>query len=118
MSTIVQGSMRVDRGRDSAYGIRQDHNKAIELLEFCYPKAFFANPKVRLPLKRGIEKAVDAVVALLQQRSREVNGEEQLRHVAMLSANNETESITRATANSIPKNATFSTATSRMTRRR
>ena len=45
-----------------------------------------ANP---MQLKRGIEKAVDAVVALLQQRSREVTGEEQLRHVAMLSANND-----------------------------
>ncbi|PYE15162.1 chaperonin GroEL [Williamsia limnetica] len=47
-----------------------------------------ANP---MQLKRGIEKAVDAVVALLQQRSREVTGEEQLRHVAMLSANNDTD---------------------------
>jgi chaperonin GroEL len=47
-----------------------------------------ANP---MQLKRGIEKAVDAVVALLQERSREVTGEEQLRHVAMLSANNDTD---------------------------
>ncbi|ORM26958.1 chaperonin GroEL [Williamsia sp. 1135] len=47
-----------------------------------------ANP---MQLKRGIEKAVDAVVTLLQQRSREVTGEEQLRHVAMLSANNDTD---------------------------
>ena len=45
-----------------------------------------ANP---MQLKRGIEKAVEAVVALLQQRSRAVTGEEQLRHVAMLSANND-----------------------------
>lgn len=47
-----------------------------------------ANP---MQLKRGIEKAVDAVVELLRERSRAVSGEDDLRHVAMLSANNDTD---------------------------
>jgi sRNA-binding protein len=37
----------------------QDHNQVIELLEYLYPKAFFVNPRCRLPLKLGIEKDID-----------------------------------------------------------
>jgi sRNA-binding protein len=44
-------------GSDSSYW--QDHNQVIELLADLYPKAFFLNPTVRLPLKNGIEKDID-----------------------------------------------------------
>ncbi|WP_069164699.1 chaperonin GroEL [Nocardia altamirensis] len=47
-----------------------------------------ANP---IQLKRGIERAADAVVEVLRARSRPVTAEAELRHVAMLSANNDTE---------------------------
>ncbi|GAA5060753.1 chaperonin GroEL [Nocardia callitridis] len=47
-----------------------------------------ANP---IQLKRGIERATTAVIELLGERSRRVDDETGLRHVAMLSANNDTE---------------------------
>jgi len=47
-----------------------------------------ANP---IQLKRGIESATAAVVEVLRERSRTVTEEADLRHVAMLSANNDTE---------------------------
>ncbi|MGV9385073.1 chaperonin GroEL [Nonomuraea sp. NPDC003707] len=47
-----------------------------------------ANP---MQLKSGIERGVAAVVARLQERSREVGGQADLAHVAMLSASNDTE---------------------------
>lgn len=34
----------------------QDHNEVIGALAKCYPAAFFANPRLRLPLKPEIEK--------------------------------------------------------------
>ncbi|WP_228001916.1 chaperonin GroEL [Nocardia australiensis] len=45
-----------------------------------------ANP---IQLKRGIERATDAVVQVLCERTRPISGIEDLRHVAMLSANND-----------------------------
>ncbi|MGQ4598407.1 chaperonin GroEL [Nocardia sp. R6R-6] len=45
-----------------------------------------ANP---IQLKRGIERATEAVVEVLRERSRPVDGVDDLRHVAMLSANND-----------------------------
>ncbi|MFD6159173.1 chaperonin GroEL [Nocardia sp. NPDC060256] len=47
-----------------------------------------ANP---IQLKRGIEHATAAVVELLRERSRGITEEAELRHVAMLSANNDSE---------------------------
>ncbi|KAA8886559.1 chaperonin GroEL [Nocardia colli] len=47
-----------------------------------------ANP---IQLKRGIEHATAAVVELLRERSRSITEEAELRHVAMLSANNDSE---------------------------
>lgn len=47
-----------------------------------------ANP---VALKRGIERATAAVVEVLRERARPITGLEDLRHVAMLSANNDTE---------------------------
>jgi chaperonin GroEL len=47
-----------------------------------------ANP---MYLKRGIEKAVEAVVAALKKRSKEVNEREQIANVAAISANNDRE---------------------------
>jgi sRNA-binding protein len=48
------------------YNSKQDHDQVIELLAFCYPKAFFPNsqwffpnPQCRLPLKAGIFKDID-----------------------------------------------------------
>ncbi|WP_216895521.1 chaperonin GroEL [Nocardia alni] len=47
-----------------------------------------ANP---VALKRGIERATAAVVEVLRERARPITGLDDLRHVAMLSANNDTE---------------------------
>jgi chaperonin GroEL len=47
-----------------------------------------ANP---IQLKRGIERATAAVVDTLRQRSRNTTGEADLRHVATLSANNDSD---------------------------
>ncbi|MDT5130065.1 MAG: chaperonin GroEL [Mycobacterium sp.] len=47
-----------------------------------------ANP---IQLKRGIERATTAVVDTLRQRSRNTTGEADLRHVATLSANNDSD---------------------------
>jgi chaperonin GroEL len=47
-----------------------------------------ANP---MQLKTGIQQAVVAVVAALTERSREISGQEDLAHVAMLSASNDAE---------------------------
>ena len=47
-----------------------------------------ANP---IQLKRGIETATAAVVDTLRERSRSTNGEADLRHVATLSANNDSD---------------------------
>ncbi len=47
-----------------------------------------ANP---IQLKRGIERATAAVVDTLRERSRSTNGEADLRHVATLSANNDSD---------------------------
>ena len=47
-----------------------------------------ANPMF---LKRGIEKAVEAVVADLKKRSKEVNSRDQIANVAAISANNDRE---------------------------
>jgi hypothetical protein len=38
---------------------RQDHNQVIELLADCYPKAFFVNPRMRVPLKNRVDKDID-----------------------------------------------------------
>jgi chaperonin GroEL len=42
-------------------------------------------------LKRGIQKAVDAVVAELKKRSQETNSRDQIANVASISANNDRE---------------------------
>ena len=47
-----------------------------------------ANP---MQVKTGIEKAVAAVVAVLSERSVAIGGDSDLRHVAMLAANNDSE---------------------------
>jgi chaperonin GroEL len=47
-----------------------------------------ANPMI---LKTGIQRAVAAVIDTLRERAREVNGQADLAHVAMLSANNDAE---------------------------
>ena len=47
-----------------------------------------ANPMF---LKRGIQKAVDAVVADLKKRSKDINSREQIANVASISANNDRE---------------------------
>jgi chaperonin GroEL len=47
-----------------------------------------ANPMM---LKTGIQQAVTAVIATLKERAKQVNGQADLAHVAMLSANNDTE---------------------------
>ena len=47
-----------------------------------------ANP---MDLKRGIDKAVTAVVANLKEQSREVGGKSEIANVGMISANNDTE---------------------------
>jgi chaperonin GroEL len=47
-----------------------------------------ANPMM---LKTGIQQAVAAVIDMLRQRAKEVNGQVDLAHVATLSANNDTE---------------------------
>jgi sRNA-binding protein len=49
----------VEQGRPSRDEIMsQDHKQVIEVLTVCYPKAFFVNPRQRLPLKYGIEKDI------------------------------------------------------------
>ncbi|WP_405167346.1 chaperonin GroEL [Nocardia sp. NBC_01499] len=50
-----------------------------------------ADGKNPIQLKRGIERATAAVVDLLRERSRGITEESELRHVAMLSANNDSE---------------------------
>ena len=47
-----------------------------------------ANP---MDLKRGIDKAVDAIVANLREQSREVGGREEIAQVGSISANNDNE---------------------------
>jgi len=47
-----------------------------------------ANP---MDLKRGIDKAVDAVVANLQKQSKNIKGSQEIAQVATISANNDTE---------------------------
>jgi chaperonin GroEL len=47
-----------------------------------------ANPMM---LKTGIQQAVTAVIATLKERAKQVSGQADLAHVAMLSANNDTE---------------------------
>jgi chaperonin GroEL len=47
-----------------------------------------ANPMM---LKTGIQQAVTTVIATLKERAKQVNGQADLAHVAMLSANNDTE---------------------------
>src|SRR5439155_2572220 len=47
-----------------------------------------ANP---IPLKQGIEKAVEAVVANILGESKEIESQEEIAHVAAISANNDME---------------------------
>jgi len=44
-----------------------------------------------IDIKRGIEKAVKDIVAVLQDKSQDISSEEQLKQVATISANNDTE---------------------------
>ncbi len=53
----------------------QDHRQVIEILALCFPKAFFVEPRQRLPLKIRIEKDIKSEdVALAAGQPVDVNG--------------------------------------------
>ena len=53
----------------------QDHKQVIEILALCFPKAFFVEPRQRLPLKHQIEKDIKPdEVALAAGQPVDVNG--------------------------------------------
>ncbi len=96
-AAIETGEQAGDGTTTATVIAREIYNQALEAVSNRSNNA--------IDIKRGIDKAVKDIVAVLQDKSQDISNEEQLKQVATISANNDTEIGTLISSHLIKRDA-------------